>query len=59
MAVAHRTLVIAYHVLKEGTTYQERGPASPTPLQRRVRERALVRQLEALGYAVTLELAAD
>lgn len=54
MAVAHRTLVIIYHVLATRKPYQELGADSFEQRdQARVKERS-VRQLEALGYTVTL-----
>ena len=58
-AVAHTMIVIVWHILAEGTTYEELGPDY---FERRTdaeaRQRQLVRQLEALGHKVTLEPAA-
>jgi transposase len=54
LAVAHSILVIAYHLLKERTTYRERGPDSFDRRDRHATELALVRRLEALGNTVTL-----
>ena len=56
VAVAHSILVIIYHVLKDGVPYQDLGHdyfqhRNPE----RVRHRA-IRQLESLGYNVTLDL---
>ena len=54
VATGHQILEIAYFVMHDGVTYQERGPDY---FDRRHRDRAIrrhVRQLEALGYKVTL-----
>ena len=54
--MAHSLLVIAYHVLRRGRPYAERGPDY---LLRRDNADAyakrLVLQLERLGHKVTLE----
>lgn len=58
VAVAHQILEIAYYVMLDGVTYQELGADY---FDRRHAERATrrhVRQLEALGYRVTIEKAA-
>ena len=58
VAVGHQTLEIAYYILRDATTYQELGADY---FARRDRDRTLrrsVKQLEALGYRVTLEEAA-
>jgi transposase len=58
VAVGHQILEIAYYIMRDGTTYQELGPGY---FARRDRERTVrrsVRQLEALGYHVTIEEAA-
>jgi transposase len=57
VAVGHQILEIAYYVLRDGVTYQELGGDY---FERRDRERTTrrhVKQLEALGYAVTLNAA--
>jgi transposase len=55
MAVAHKILVIIYHLLLEGTLYEEERYDRLLPRQEdRERKRAL-KALERLGYAVTLE----
>jgi transposase len=55
VAVGHSILVIAWHILNDGTTYQELGGDW---FARRhdsaARQRWLIRQLEALGNTVTL-----
>ena len=55
VAVAHSLLVIAYHILKEGTVYRELGhdyfdKRDTVRLQRR-----LITRLESLGLRVTVE----
>jgi transposase len=58
-AVAHTMIVIVWHILDSGCTYDELGADF---FERRInteaRQRHLVRQLEALGHNVTLEPAA-
>jgi transposase len=54
VAVGHRLLIIVYHVLRHGQSYQE---PTPTDLDQRRRCRARNRaidQLRQLGYAVTV-----
>jgi len=58
VAVGHQILEIAYYIMRDGTTYHELGADY---FARRDRERAVrrsVKQLEALGYHVTIEAAA-
>jgi transposase len=55
MAVAHSMLVIIYHLLRDGTTYQERGESSFEEHDREILEKRLIRQLERLGHQVTIE----
>lgn len=55
VAVGHQILEIAFYIMRDGTTYHELGGDY---FDRRHRDRATrrhVRQLEALGYHVTLE----
>jgi transposase len=57
VAVGHQILEIAYYVLRDAVTYQELGADY---FERRDRERTTrrhVKQLEALGYTVTLNAA--
>jgi transposase len=54
MAVGHKILVIIFHVLSEGTTYDDNRLANDAKEDERRRKRAL-RDLERLGYKVTLE----
>jgi transposase len=53
VAVGHDILVIAYHLLKDGTTYEDLGPDYRARRNPAAEERRLVRKLEALGHAVT------
>jgi transposase len=58
VAVGHQILEIAYFIMRDGVTYDELGADY---FDRRHAERAVrrhVRQLEALGYRVTIEQAA-
>jgi transposase len=58
VAVAHSILVSAYHIIKDGTEYQELGP---NYLDQRGKEalcRQLTRRLNRLGFRVTIEPAA-
>lgn len=58
VAVGHQILEIAYYVMRDGVTYQELGADYFTA---RVKDRSVrrhVKQLEALGFRVTIEQAA-
>ena len=58
VAVGHQMLEIAFYIMRDATTYQELGAEY---FARRDRDRTVrrsVRQLEALGYRVTIEEAA-
>jgi hypothetical protein len=57
VAVAHTILVIAYHLLKDKTTYQELGANYFDQQDRERVSRRLTKRLEQLGYQVSLELA--
>ena len=59
VAVGHSILVIAYHLLKDGTTYSDLGGQYLDQRDRRAVERRLVARLAALGYTVTLEPAPE
>jgi transposase len=58
VAVGHTILVIAYHLLRDGTEYRDLGPHYFDERDRRALERRLVHQLQDLGYKVSLEPAA-
>jgi transposase len=58
-AVAHTMIVIVWHILDSGCTYDELGADFfDRRINTEARQRHLVRQLEALGHNVTLEPAA-
>ncbi|GAC1629569.1 MAG: hypothetical protein NVS4B9_21480 [Ktedonobacteraceae bacterium] len=54
MAVAHSIVVIYYHMLTTGDPYQEKGATYFSELDRKHAERRATKQLERLGYQVTL-----
>jgi transposase len=58
VAVGHTILVVAYHLLRRGTEYDDLGPRYFDEHDRQAVERRLVRRLERLGYAVALTPAA-
>jgi transposase len=58
VAVAHSILIIAYHVLTQGTDYRDLGGNYFDERDRQGVERRLVHRLEALGYQVSLHPAA-
>ena len=58
IAVAHTILVIAYYLLKRGTTYHELGHTYFDERDKSALVRRTVKRLESLGYRVTLEQAA-
>lgn len=55
VALAHRILVIIYHLLKKQQTYQELGPDHIDAKAAEVARRRALRTLEQLGYDVTLQ----
>lgn len=55
LAVANTMLVIIYHLLSEGTTYQELGGNFFDERDRQAVQKRLVRRLERLGYQVELQ----
>jgi transposase len=57
MAVAHSILVIIYHLLRDGTSYQDLGANYFDERDRLATVRRAVRRIERLGYKVTLEAA--
>ena len=58
VAVAHSILIIAYHLLTEGTVYRDLGGNYFDERDRQAVERRLVHRLESLGYTVSLQPAA-
>ncbi len=57
VALAHTILVIIYHVLRDGTTYQELGGNYFDERDRQATLRRAVHRIERLGYRVALEAA--
>lgn len=55
LAVAHKILVAAYHMLAHGVPYRELGEAFLDQLAEKRTINHLKRRLERLGYVVTLE----
>lgn len=58
VAVGHQMLEIAYYIMRDETTYHELGADYFARRDRERTKRRSVKQLEALGYRVTLEEAA-
>jgi transposase len=57
-AIAHRLLVISYHLLSRRVPYAELGTTPLDPQQVERQRRRLVEQLATLGVKVTVEMAA-
>ncbi len=54
VAVCHRLLVIAFHIIRDGTSYREHGGNFFDRLHARHTAQRLTNRLEQLGYEVTL-----
>lgn len=54
MAVGHKILVIIYHLLNDGTFYEEERYEATRPKEEERQQKQAVKLLEALGYQVTL-----
>ena len=59
VAVGHSILVIFYHMVKTGESYQEKGADYFTTLHKQEIQQRLVRQLERLGNTVILQPKAE
>jgi len=57
MAIAHKILVAAYHMLANGSDYRDLGEAYLDRIGRRAATHSLVRRLERLGFHVQLQSA--
>ncbi|GCE09310.1 IS110 family transposase [Dictyobacter aurantiacus] len=55
VAVGHSILVIVYHLLRDGGTYQDLGGNYFNERDHQVVQKQLVRQLERMGYQVELQ----
>lgn len=58
MALAHKVLVVAFHVLDKRVPYRELGPSYLDTLKAIATTRRLVRRLERMGYNVQIQKAA-
>jgi hypothetical protein len=54
MAVAHKLLVIIYHLLRDGTFYDDSLYDRQEAREEERRKKRAVAALESLGYTVTL-----
>ena len=54
MAIGHKILIAAYHMLATGRPYRDLGATYLDGVDKRRTTRNLVRRLERLGYEVTL-----
>mgnify|MGYP001599681189 FL=1 len=59
VAVGHRILIIAYHMIKEGSEYHDLGSNYYDLRDRTVIQNRLVRRLEAMGFKVSIESAKE
>jgi transposase len=57
IAVGHTILVIIYHILRDGTVYQDLGPNYFDERDRQAAVRRAIHRIERLGYKVALETA--
>lgn len=55
VAVGHKILIAAYHILKNKTSYQELGEGHIDQQQKSSLKRYWTKRLENLGYKVSLE----
>jgi transposase len=55
VAVAHKILVAAFHILSDGTVYEDLGAGYLDQLSKARTSKHLVRRLEALGFRVAIE----
>jgi transposase len=58
LAIAHKILIAAYHMLAGDTDHRDLGPSHLDSLSATSTKNALVKRLERLGYRVTLQEAA-
>ena len=58
VAIAHKILVAAYHMLSQQVSYNDLGDLYLDKLNKQHLTRNLVRRLERIGWRVTLEQAA-
>ena len=58
VAVAHAILVTIYHMLKNGTSYQDLGVNHFNEINHQATVKRSIKRLESMGYKVTIEPAA-
>jgi transposase len=58
VAIAHKILIAAFHILADGTVYEDLGAGYLDGLSKTRTSKHLVRRLEALGFRVAIEPAA-
>jgi hypothetical protein len=56
VAVAHSMLIVIYHLIKDGTVYQDLGPTHFDELDRKRATRRALHRLESLGYEVSIRM---
>jgi hypothetical protein len=57
LAVAHRMLIIAWHIIQDGTVYEELGGNHYDRLHPDRSARRLIKRLERIGFQVTVKKA--
>ena len=57
LAVAHRMLIIAWHIIQDGTVYEELGGNHYDRLHPDLSARRLIKRLEQIGFQVTVKQA--
>jgi transposase len=55
VAVGHKMLMMVYHLLWQGTYYEEQRYVDQQPNQEERERQRAIRALERLGYRVTVE----
>ncbi len=55
MAVAHRILIICWHIIRDGGVYQELGGSHYDRLHPDRSARRLIRRLQQIGFDVTVQ----
>jgi transposase len=58
VAIAHKILVAAYHILAIGSDYRDLGPTYLDKIDKRRTAGQLARRLRDMGYEVTIQLKA-
>jgi transposase len=58
VAIAHKIPVAVFHILADGTVYEDLGPGSLDSVSKARTSKHRVRRVEALGFRVAIEPAA-